>query len=83
MATPRWRRRASGEGGPSRDAAPSQGPDAAAPAIALVPIKASATGQLHMLAWRPSPVAPVTPSKPLPRGQLNLFGVDLEPEPKK
>ena len=54
------------------------------PAIALVPVGASTdgTGQLDLLAWRPRPVAPVEAPKPRPMGQLNLFGLDLEPEPK-
>jgi hypothetical protein len=45
--------------------------------------------QLDLLAWRPrpdappAPIAPAAPSKRLPLGQLGLFGLDFEPEPKK
>jgi hypothetical protein len=80
----------------SAPAAPSPGPATppAGPAAPAAPAEPSAdpTGQLDLLAWRPRPQAPALPtvperepSKRLPKGQLDLFGLDLEPEaePKK
>jgi IS1 family transposase len=59
-------------------AAPSPSPEtppaAPAPAVVSVEPSADATGQLNLLTWKP---------RRLPAGQLSLFGLDFEPEPKK
>jgi hypothetical protein len=70
-----------GSDGPE-ESPPGQEPPPAAPQA--VEPSADATGQLDLLAWRarPVPVAPAAPerepSKRLPMGQLDLFGLDLD-----
>jgi hypothetical protein len=69
-----------GPGGSPSSPAPAPTPATAAP----VAPSADPSGQLDLLAWRPRPEAPVAPSKRLPPpGQLDLFGLDFDPEPSK
>jgi hypothetical protein len=62
-----------GSGGPSPAPAPTT---PAAPAAPVAPSQpsADAAGQLDLLSWCPKP------PRHLPKGQLDLFGLDLEPE---
>ena len=60
---------------------PSPAP-ATPPAAPAVPIQAAAdaAGQLDLLSWRPRPPEPPrAPAKRIPWGQLDLFGLDLDP----
>ncbi len=87
-AVPRRRQRAARPSTP-----PPAGPAAfpLAPAVALVAVEASAdpvrparlAGLAPASPGSPAPPSPPRePSKLLPPGQLGLFGIDLEPEPK-
>jgi hypothetical protein len=49
---------------------PPAAPLAAKPTLTLVEPAADPTGQLDLLAWKPK----VSPARPLPMGQLSLFG---------
>jgi hypothetical protein len=74
-----------GSGAPAAPA-PGQGePPPAAPAAAPVESVADPTGQLDLLSWRPRPVPPPPPepAKRLPMTQLDLFGIEFDPEPVK
>jgi hypothetical protein len=78
--------------GAPKPPAPSPETPPSPPALAVVDPMVDTSGQLDLLMWRPRPAAPPPapapaplpdPSKRLPPGQLGLFGLDLEPEPKK
>ena len=63
---------------------PSPETPPAAPALAVVEPNVDANGQLDLLSYRPRPVRTAPePSKRLPPGQLSLFGIKFDPEPKK
>jgi IS1 family transposase len=59
------------------------------PAIVAVPAGDATLGQLDLLAWKPratpspTPAPRAAPSTRLPEAQLDLFGLELEPEPLK
>ena len=68
-------------GAPSEPSGPASPPDAtAAPALPVQLEAVADDRQLDLLAWRPRPPAP---SRRIPPGQLSMFGIDFEPEPKK
>jgi IS1 family transposase len=79
-------------GGTASPVAPSPAPmpPPVAPVAKLVASSgvamAESTGQLDLLAWRPNvepPKPEAAPPRRLPAGQLDLFGLDIEPKPTK
>jgi hypothetical protein len=53
-----------------------------------VPAGDATPGQFDLLSWKPkappsaTSAPPAAPSNRLPEGQLDLFGLDFDPEPK-
>jgi hypothetical protein len=76
-------------GGPAVPApSPAAPPPPAAPAPAVAAAQPADDRQLDLLSWhpRPAPPAPPPPAGPfkrLPMSQLDLFGLDFDPGPKK
>ena len=71
--------------GSKRGPAPtSLGPAPAAPRVHVtVPISSGPMGQMDLMAWKRPPVEPSPAVKPRPAVQLDLFGIEIDPEHDK
>lgn len=72
-----------GKGGPA-PTRPGAGPAPAAPRVHVtVPISSGPMGQMDLMAWKRPPVEPSPAVKPRPAVQLDLFGIEIDPEHDK